>query len=323
MKAIVGATYGSSDRLKLDDIPMPQIGDTDVLVKVRAASVNALDWHMATGRPYLMRPMMGTRKPKRAVRGVDVAGEVEAVGAKVTQFKPGDAVFGVGSGSFAEYVSADETELIVKPDALSYEQAASLPIAGFTALQALRKFGQLQSGQSVLINGAAGGVGNFTVQIAKALGAHVTGVCSTRNVEFVRSVGADEVVDYTAQDFSRQGKKYDLIVDAVGNRSLSAFRRALTTKGTLVLVGGGGGNWLGPVAQFLRTMVQKPFISQRIVIAMAKPDQDSLRQLAELCEVGKVRPAVDRTYSLPETPEAVSLLETHHARGKSVIVVQS
>jgi NADPH:quinone reductase-like Zn-dependent oxidoreductase len=210
-----------------------------------------------------------------------------------------------------------------KPDGLSFEQAASLPTAGCTALQALRKMGQLRDGQSVLVNGAAGGVGGFTVQIAKALGAGVTGVCSTRNVAFVRSLGADDVVDYSAEDFSRRGEQYDLIVDAVGNRSLGDLRRALTPSGTLVLVGGGGGNLLGPVTQLLRGMVLNRFVKQRIAVAMGKVEPDSLRELTELCDSAMLRPAIDRTVALPDTPEAIRLLETGHARGKTVIVVQS
>ena len=263
MQAIVNDKYGSPDRLELREIDKPALGDDDgVLVRVCAASLNPYDWHFMRGRPYVMRLMVGFRRPKQIVRGADVAGRVEAVGKNVTRFRPGDEVFGAGkSGSLAEYVRSGENDFAPKPAALSFEQAAALPMAGCTALQAVRDHGKLQPGQSVLINGAAGGVGTFAVQIAKAFGGEVTGVCSTGNVDMVRAIGADNVVDYTVEDFTRKGPRYDLIIDTVGNRSLTAIRRALTPKGTFVLLGGGGGRLLGPLPLLLRARVLSLFES--------------------------------------------------------------
>ncbi len=322
MKAIVGTEYGSPDGLQLQDLDKPAVDGDGVLVRVRAASVNPLDWHVMRGLPYLVRLTEGLRRPKRSVRGVDVAGHVEAVGENVTEFQPGDEVFGAKGGAFAEYVCAGEKNFLVpKPVGLTFEQAAAVPVAGTTALQALRDKGQIQSGQRVLINGAAGGVGTFAVQIAKAFGADVTGVCSTRNVDLVRSIGADQVIDYTREDFIRSGQRYDLILDAVGNRSLSDFRRALTPKGTLVLVGGGDGRWLGPLALPLRALVLSRFVGQRMLLLLAKNNKEDLVVLKELIEAGKVTPVIDRTYPLSETPEAVRYLEAGHARGKVVITV--
>jgi NADPH:quinone reductase-like Zn-dependent oxidoreductase len=321
MKAIVNNEYGSPDDLKLQEIDKPVIGDDGVLVRVRAASVNPYDWHMMRGLPYLVRLSEGVRRPKNIVLGVDVAGYVDAVGNNVTQFQPGDEVFGGRTGAFAEYVRGGEKNFVPKPPGLTFEQAAAIPIAGCTALQALRDHGQLETGQRVLISGAAGGVGTFAVQIAKALGAHVTGVCSTRNVDFVRSIGADHVVDYTVDDFSRTGQQYDLVLDAVGNRSLSALRRVLTPDGTLVLIGGGSGRWIGPLVLPLKALVVSRFVRHTLRVFIAKLKRDDLVVLMELIEAGKVTPVIDRTYSLSEAPEAIRYVEAGHARGKVVITV--
>jgi NADPH:quinone reductase-like Zn-dependent oxidoreductase len=270
MQAIVNRSYGPPDNLELQEIDRPALDDDGVLVRVGAASVNPYDWHMMRGLPYFVRLISGLRRPKQSVLGADVAGRVEAVGKNVTQFQPGDEVFGSRGGAFAEYVCGRERNFVPRPAGLTFEQAAAIPIAGCTALQALREKGRLQPGQSVLINGAAGGVGTFAVQIAKALGADVTAVCSTPNVDLVRSTGADQVIDYTAADFTRNGRRYDLIVDAVGNHTLTALRRALTAKGTLVLVGGGSGNWLGPLARPVKASVLSRFVGQRLVPLLAK-----------------------------------------------------
>jgi NADPH:quinone reductase-like Zn-dependent oxidoreductase len=313
---------GSPDQLELQEIDKPAVGDDGVLVRVRAASVNPYDWHLMRGLPYVVRLTEGLRKPKHSVPGVDVAGHVEAVGESVTQFRPGDEVFGGRVGAFAEYVCGGENRFVPKPPGLTFEQAAAIPIAGCTALQGLRDRGQLQPGQKVLINGAAGGVGTFAVQIAKALGGDVTGVCSTRNVDLVRSIGADRVVDYTVEDFTRGGQRYELILDLVGNRSLPDLRRALTPKGTLVLSGGGvGGRWLGPLALMLRAMVLSRFMGQRMLPFLAKLRRDDLVVLKELIEAGKVTPVIDRAYPLSEAAEAIRHLEAGHARGKVVITV--
>ncbi|HEY4976160.1 MAG TPA: NAD(P)-dependent alcohol dehydrogenase [Gaiellaceae bacterium] len=322
MQAIVNRRYGSPDDLRLQEIDTPALGDDGVLVRVRAASLNPYDWHFMRGLPYIARPMLGLRKPKKSVPGADVAGQVEAVGKNVTQLRPGDEVFGVGrGGSLAEYVCGAENDFAPKPASLSFEQAAALPMAGCTALQALRDRGNLQPGQSVLINGAAGGVGTFAVQIAKALGAEVTGVCSTPNVDLLRSIGADQVVDYTREDFARSGRRYDLVLDLVANRSLSDLRRALTPEGTLVLSGGGGSRLLGPVGLIFRAKVRSRFVSQRLFSFLAQLGRDDLVVLTELIEAGKVAPVIDRTYPLSEAPEAIRYLETGHARGKIVIAV--
>jgi NADPH:quinone reductase-like Zn-dependent oxidoreductase len=321
MKAISYHRYGSPDVLTLEDVDKPVIDADGVLVRVAAASVNPLDWHFMRGTPYFVRMMSGLRKPKNTRAGVDVAGRVEQVDANVTQFRPGDEVFGGCNGALAEYVSGAEKNFITKPTSLDFEQAAAIPIAGCTALQALRDVGQLKSGQSVLINGASGGVGTFAVQIAKALGADVTGVCSTRNVEMVRSIGADRVVDYMVEDFTRDGHRYDLIVDAVGNRSLSDLRRATTPGGIVVLTGGGGGRLLGPMAKSLRAMVLGRFVSQRMLMFFAKLNNPDLLAIAELVEAGKVKPVIDRTFPLAQAPEAIRYLETGHARGKVVVKV--
>jgi len=322
VKAIVGTSYGTPDKLQLAEVDRPILGEKELLIRVHAASVNALDWHMATGKPMLMRLVSGLSKPKRPVRGVDVAGVVEEVGQAVTRFKPGDEVFGLGSGSFAEAVSAEERELQHKPAGLSFEEAAAMPVAGVTALQALQK-GPLQAGQKVLVLGAGGGVGTFAVQMAKASGALVTGVCSTRNVDLVRSLGADGIVDYTRDDFSRIGSTYDLIVDAVGQRRLRDLRRALAPEGTLVLVGGGKNNsrFVGPLLKMANAKVINPLIKQRILLMVAKITPESLEELAAFYGPEKLAVPVDRTVSLPETPDAINRLYTGHGRGKTVILV--
>jgi NADPH:quinone reductase-like Zn-dependent oxidoreductase len=315
MKAIVQDTFGSPDVLRLEEVDEPEVGPDDVLVRVRAASVNPADWHAMRGSPWFARPMFGMLRPKQRTPGIDVSGVVEAVGANVTDFHPGDEIFGARNGSLAELVSGGKN-FIPKPEALSFEQAGSVAIAGCTALQALRDKARLKPGQRVLVNGAAGGVGTFAVQIAKSMGAHVTGVCSTRNVELVRSLGADEVVDYSTDDFTRSGRQYDVIVDLVGNKSTSEIRRALTPKGTAVLIGGEG-----RLLAMLAPLVVAPFVSQRLVTFIAKITKDDLAALSELAQAGKLTPVVDRTYPLGEAPEAIRYLETGHARGKVVVTV--
>ena len=321
MQAIVMHRYGSPDDLELKHIPRPVVGDDSVLVRVRAASVNPLDWHTMRGQPYVIRMTEGLRKPRTKVLGVDVAGHVEAVGKNVTQFQSGDEVFGHHGGAFAEYVSGREHNFVLKPAHLPFEQAAAIPVAGFSALQALRDKGQLQPGQRVLINGAAGGVGTFAVQIAKAFGADVTGVCSTWNVDLVRSIGADQVVDYTREDFTKRRQRYDLILDVAGTRSLLAYRRVLASHGILVLVGGAKARWLAPLPRWLTAVVLSRFVSQRMLPFLAQHSKQDLVVLKELVEAGKVTPVIDRTYPLSKTPDAIRYLEQGHARGKVVITV--
>jgi NADPH:quinone reductase-like Zn-dependent oxidoreductase len=325
MQAIVQDQYGSTNVLKLQAIAKPAIGVDDVLVRVRAAGVHIGDWHLMSGEPYLMRIIgFGFRGPKARVRGMDVAGIVEAVGQNVTRFHVGDEVFGTCDGSFAEYASARDGMLALKPANLSFEQAAAIPTSAFTALQALRT-GGIQSGQKVLIVGASGGVGLFAVQIAKSFGAEVTGVCSTAKVDIVRGVGADHVIDYTKEDFSntRSGPRYDLILDMGGNRSLSQLRRALTPRGTLVLVGGEGGDrWIG-IGRSLQALVVSPFVSHKLRPVASKPNQADLQTLRQLVEAGKVTPVIDKTYPLREVPEAISYLHEGRARGKLVISIRA
>jgi NADPH:quinone reductase-like Zn-dependent oxidoreductase len=324
MKAIVQDTYGSPDVLELRDSDKPGLGDDDLLVRVHAASVDPGVWHVMAGRPYLVRIMgYGLRAPKTRVRGVDFAGRVEEVGTDVTQFQPGDEVFGTCNGSFAEYAAARKDKVAAKPTNLTFEQAAAVPISASTALQGLRDKGQVQQGQKVLIIGAAGGVGTFAVQLAKAFGAHVTGVCSTTKVDLVRSIGADDVIDYTRDDFAATGQTYDLILDTAGNSSLSHLRRALASRGTLVIVGGeGGGRWLGG---FQRGILWAPmlslFVSQKLGTFISKETGEDLVVLKELIESGKVTPVIDRTYPLSEAPEAIRYVSQGHARGKVVITL--
>jgi NADPH:quinone reductase-like Zn-dependent oxidoreductase len=324
MKAVVQGTYGSPDVLELRDVDRPVVGDGDVLVRVYGAGVDPGVWHLMTGRPYLVRVMgYGLRTPKVGIRGRDVAGRVEAVGNNVTQVQPGEEVFGIGEGSFAEYVSARPDKLAPKPANLTFEQAAAVPISGLTALQALRDTGKVQPRQKVLIIGAAGGVGSFAVQLAKAFGAEVTGVASTTKVDLVRSLGADEVLDYTREDFADGARRWDLIVDTAGRRSLSHLRDALTRRGTLVIVGGeGGGRWLGGFdRQILRAPILSLLVRQRLRPLVSKERSGDLVVLKELIEAGKVTPVIDRTYPLSEVPEAIRYLEAGHARGKIVIRV--
>ncbi|HVS32635.1 MAG TPA: NAD(P)-dependent alcohol dehydrogenase [Thermoanaerobaculia bacterium] len=321
MKAIVYCDYGSPDVLRLQDIEKPAPADDQVLVRVRAASANPLDWHYMRGEPYVMRMETGLRKPEITRLGVDFAGTVEAVGRDVTQFKPGDEVFGGRTGAFAEYVTVREQGVVTKPSNMTFEQAAGVPIAATTALQALRDKGKVQPGQRVLINGASGGVGTFAVQIAKSFGAHVTGVCSTRNVELVRSLGADAVFDYTQQNFTQSGQRFDVIVDMVGNHSMSAYRRVLNPNGIYVMVGGPKGRWIAPMDRLARMAVVSPFVKQEFGMLMAQLRNADLIVLRDLMQTGKVTPVVDRRYRLSEVPEAIRYLETGRARGKVVIVV--
>jgi NADPH:quinone reductase-like Zn-dependent oxidoreductase len=326
MKAIVYCDYGVPN-LKFQEIEKPTPADDQLLVKVRAASVNPLDWHFVEGTPYFMRLMgVGLRKPKDTRLGVDFAGTVEAVGKNVTKFKPGDEVFGGRTGAFAEYVCVREGRAVaLKPANITFEQAASVPIAAITALQGVRDKGKVQSGQKVLINGASGGVGTFAVQIAKAAGADVTGVCSTRNLDMVRSLGADHVIDYTKEDFTKGDQRYDVILDNVANHSLSECRRVLNPDGRYVLIGGGGANegrWLGPgLTQAVKAMVLSNFVSQKMGMMLGDLNQKDLTGLADLMESGKVTPVIDRTYKLSELPQAIEYLEQGHARGKVVIAV--
>ena len=323
MKAIVQDRYGTADVLKLEDIDKPKAASGDVLLRVHAASAHIGDWHFMTGLPYLFRIAgSGLRGPKTRVRGTDVAGRIEAVGKNVTQFQPDDEVFGICNGSFAEYATARKDKVAPKPANLTFEQSATVPTTGCTALQGLRDKGKVQPGQKVLIIGAAGGVGSFAVQIAKAFGAHVTGVCSTTKVDLVRSIGADEVIDYTRDDFAETGQRYDLILDIAGNRSVSHLRRALAPRGHVVIVGGeGGGRWFGGIDRQLRASLLSPFVSQRLGTLIGKPKREDLVVLKELIEAGKVTPVIDKTYPLSEVPEAMRYLHEGHARGKVVITV--
>lgn len=322
MRAITYTEYGPPDVLQLTEVAKPAPKDDEVLIRIRAASVNPLDWHYMRGTPYFIRIGGGLRRPKSGRLGVDAAGQVEVVGKNVAHFKPGDEVFGACKGAFAEYACASEGRVALKPANLTFEQAAAVPIAGLTALQGLRDAGQIKAGQKVLINGASGGVGTFAMQIARSFGAEVTGVCSTRNVEMVRSIGADQVIDYTLEDFTKSQHQFDMIFDAVGNRSLSDCRRALTTKGTLVFIGGPDkGRWLGPVKGLLKVGVLSPFVSQKLRPFGAHLSKADLTVLRELLETGKVTPIIDRTYPLGDIPEAIRYLEEGHARGKVVITV--
>ncbi|MGN9786103.1 NAD(P)-dependent alcohol dehydrogenase [Nonomuraea sp. ZG12] len=318
MKAICHYTYGSPDVLELADIDMPVPGDEDVLVRVHAVSLNRADWFVTTGTPYAIRLAFGLRRPKNPVLGRDVAGRVTAVGAKVTRFQPGDEVYAeISTGSLAEYARVPERLLARKPANLTFEQAAAVPLAAVTALAALS--GRVRSGDEVLINGASGGVGTFAVQIAKAFGARVTGVCSTRNTDLVRSLGADDVIDYTKDDFTRGERRYDVILDLVGNHRLSALRRTLTPAGTLLLSAGDGGRWFGPMRRILLALVISPFGRQSL--RTVNPGRSDLAELTGLIEAGKVTPAIDRTYPLSETAEALRYLGVEHARAKVVITV--
>jgi NADPH:quinone reductase-like Zn-dependent oxidoreductase len=323
MMAVVQDTYGSPDVLELRDIGKPEIEDDEVLVHVHAAGVDRGVWHIMTGLPYPIRLAgYGLRAPKNPVIGSDLAGVVEAVGKNVTRFQPGDEVFGIGKGSYAEYASAREDKLAPKPASLTFEQAAVVAISGSTALQALRDHGKVGPGQKVLIVGASGGVGSFAVQIAKAFGAEVTGVCSTTKVEMVRSIGADHVIDYTRVDFAKGEPRYDLILDIGGNSSLSRLRRALAPRGSLIITGGeGGGRWLGGTDRQLRALALSPLVSQKLGTFINKENYEYMLVLKDLIESGEITPVIDRTYPLSEVPEAIRYLEEGHARGKVVICV--
>lgn len=323
MKAIIQDRYGTTDVLQLRDIDPPEIGDDGVLIRVRAAGLDPGVWHTMSGQPYLVRLMgYGLLRPRSPVRGWDVAGQVEAVGREVSRFQPGDEVFGSCRGSFAEYAAAREHRIVSKPPNLSFEEAAVIATSGLTALQALRDHGELSAGQHVLIIGAAGGVGSYAVQLAKVFGAHVTGVCSTSKVDLVRSIGADEVIDYTRVDITRRGDRYDLVIDTAGNRPLSALRRVLHPKGTLVIVGGeSGGRWSGGLGRTFGAILISRFVTQRLRPMFASSNLVDLTQLAGLVEEGLVLPVIDRIYALAEVPEAINYLQAGHGRGKVAIRV--
>jgi NADPH:quinone reductase-like Zn-dependent oxidoreductase len=320
MKAVVYRCYGSADVLELEDIEKPTPADYEVLVRVHAAAINPLDWHYMRGSPYFMRLGSGLGRPTDTRLGVDFAGTVEATGSNVTRFKPGDEVFGGRMGAFGEYVIVREDRgMVLKPSDVSFEQAAAVPIAAVTALQALRDKGRIQPGQKVLINGASGGVGTFAVQIAKALGADVTGVCSTRNVEMVRSIGADHVFDYTKEDYTDSGQHYDLIVDMVGNHSLLANRQVLKPEGKFVIIGGAKGNWFAPLMNPIKAAIMSPFVDQEFGMMIARMDNEDLSILGELMQSGKVTSVIDRRYRLSEVADAIRYSEEGHARGKIII----
>ncbi len=322
MNAIVRSTYGPPDSLVVQQIERPAVDDDAVIVRVHAASVNPLDWHNLTGTPLVTRLQAGIRKPKAPLTlGVDMAGRVEEVGKNVQAFHPGDEVFGGSGGSFADFVSVPENGIAHKPANLTFEQAAAVPVAGLTALQALRNKANVQPGQKVLINGAAGGVGTFAVQIAKVLGAEVTGVCSTRNVEATLSLGADHVVDYGLEDFSGRGDRYDVILDNVGNRSLSDCRRCLEPGGTYVVCSGPKRRWLGPLGRFAGTALTFAFLRQKGVPFLAQIQSEDLVTLRQLIEKGAVLPVIDRRYALQDAAKALQYLELGHAQGKIVLDV--
>ena len=321
MKAIAQDRYGSADVLALQEVDRPVVGDDQVLVRVRAAAVNALDWHFMRGAPYMVRPMLGWRRPKVRVRGVDVAGRVEAVGKDVRAFQPGDDVFGWCNGAFAEFACASEDHFVLKPSDLTFEQAAAVPLAAMTALQGIRDSGRVEAGHRVLIVGASGGVGTFAVQIAKSLGAEVTGVCSTRNAELVRSIGADHVVDYTRDDVTRSSERFDVIFELAGTATPGAYRRLLTPTGTLVMSSGDGGRWLGPLGRMLKAKIANPFVSQSMSFLSAVENHADLVVLKTMLESGAIRPVIDRTYSLSQATDAIRHVDAGHTQGKTVITV--
>jgi NADPH:quinone reductase-like Zn-dependent oxidoreductase len=325
MKAIVQDKYGSADVLRLREVEKPRPGDDELLVRVHAAGVDPGVWHLMTGLPYLVRVMgFGLRRPKIRIRGMDAAGTVEATGKNVTQFKQGDPVYGTCDGSFAEYACAKAERFAPKPANLSFEQAAAVPISGMTALNGLRDAGELQPGQRILIVGAAGGVGTHAVQLAKSFGAVVTGVCSTSKAELVRAIGADEVIDYTREDFTDGMRQFDLIVDTAGRRPLSQLRRALTPQGTLVIVGGEGGDrWIGGFQRQIFAPLRSLFTEQRLLGLVSKERQRDLLTLKDLIEEGKLTPVIDKTYALGEAARAVRYVEKGHARGKVVLTVSN
>ena len=323
MKAIIQKRYGGPETLEYADVPKPSAGSNQVLIRVKAAGLHIGDWHVMTGKPYILRVLgFGLLRPRVTIRGMDVAGVVEEVGAGVTEFRAGDEVFGTCEGAFAEYACASEGNLAPKPANLTFEQAAAVPTSSFAALQALRDRGEIQSGQQVLIVGATGGVGTFAVQMAKALGATVTGVCSRTKMDVVRSLGADRVVDYTAEDFTKSGLRYDLVLDTGGQRSLSDLRRLLTPSGTLVLIGGEGGNRvLGGVSKWIHALLLSPFVRQKLRPLSTVPNGKDLSFVKELIDAGKLMPLIDRTFELSEVPDAFRYLEKGHRRGKVVITL--
>jgi NADPH:quinone reductase-like Zn-dependent oxidoreductase len=321
MKAIIQDKYGSPSVLQFKDIDKPVVNDDEVLIRVHAAAVNIGDWHLVRGVPYIMRMVVGLRKPKRGIPGTDLAGRVEAVGADVRELRPGDEVFGWCEGAFAEHACAPENNFLPKPANVTFEQAAAVGDSAFTALDAVRDQGKVQPGHEVLINGASGGVGTFAVQIAKSLGARVTGVCSTRNMDLVRSIGADQVIDYTREDFAQSGRRYDVMLDVVGSRSLSDCRRVLTPRGTYVLVGVLDiGRWFG-LARQVKVLSLSPFVRQTMRVFLVRHNREDLVALKELVEAGKVTPVVDRRYELSEVPKALQHQGEGHAQGKIVIAV--
>lgn len=325
VKAVTYCEYGLAN-LKIENIEKPMPTDDQVLVRVKAASINPYDWHFVEGSPKIMRGMIGgLRKPKDTRLGVDFAGTVEAVGKNVTQFKPGDEVFGGKGGAFAEYVTPRADRAIaVKPTNVTFEEAAAVNIAGLTALQGVRDKGKVQPGQKVLINGASGGVGTYAVQIAKIFGAEVTGVCSTRNIDLVKSLGADRVIDYTNEDYTKSDQKYDVILDNVSNHMLSENRKLLPPNGKYVLIGGGSANqqgWVGSMMKPLKALVMKPFVSQQMGMMMAEMKQSDLQYFAEMMQSGKIKSVIDRTYKLEEIQKAIAYVEEGHARGKVIVTV--
>ena len=323
MNASVARCYGSPDVIRIEKIPKPVLaGDDEILIKVHAASVNPLDWRRLRGSPYVMRLGGGMGTPTMTRFGADFAGTVESVGASVTKFKPGDEVFGGTDGGLAQYIVKRAHEsLAIKPANMTFEQAAAVNVAGITALQALRDRGRVQPGTTVLINGASGGVGTFAIQIAKSFGAEVTAVCSTRNLELVRSLGADHVVDYTQADFASGEQRYDVIIDNVANRSMSDLRSVLEPDGRLVIIGGAHGNWIAPFSLPLKAFVMTPFVDQEMGMMIARSTQQDMQLLAELMAAGKLTPVIDRTYPLSESAEAIRYLETGRARGKVVVII--
>jgi NADPH:quinone reductase-like Zn-dependent oxidoreductase len=320
MKAVIHRCYGSSEVLEFADLPKPEPAENEILVRIEAAAVNPLDWHYMRGAPYIMRLMSGLGAPDDMRLGVDFAGTVEAVGSGVTRFNPGDEVFGGRTGAFAEYlVMPEDRAVVLKPPNVSFEEAAAVPIAAVTALQALRDSGQLEAGQKVLVNGASGGVGTYAVQIAKSDGAEVHGVCSTRNVEMVQALGASRVFDYKKENYTVSGEQYDLIVDMVGSQSLLANRRVLAPNGRLVGVGGPKGNWIGPLTRPIKSMLLSPFVDQELITMLAQLNQDDLQSLADLMESGELRSRIDRRYPLAELRDAIDYSESGRARGKIII----
>ncbi|MGA9572393.1 MAG: NAD(P)-dependent alcohol dehydrogenase [Lysobacterales bacterium] len=323
MKAIVHRCYGSPDVLELASIAKPMPADNEVLVRVKAAAVNPLDWHYMRGSPYVIRMGSGLGSPDQIQLGVDFSGTLEAVGKDVKRFKAGDEVFGARTGAYAEYVTiSDDRGIVLKPSNVSFAQAASVPVAAITALQALRDRGRLKAGQKVLINGASGGVGTFAVQIAKSMGAEVTGVCSARNADMVRSIGADHVIDYTSEDYTESGQRYDLIVDMVGNHTLSENRKVMTPEGNFIIIGGGKGNWFGPFVNPIKALLYSPFVGQQFGMMISKIRQEDLFVLEDMLSSGDIVPVIDRRYPLDEVPEAIRHSEEGHARGKIVIELE-